>query len=191
MPNNKPNSAYGGQYAGAYRSQQDFQDNSHRDFRSEEQKEYHRRYHQATDERQRMYEELLRQQRMYEERMRNEWFNTQTRSEDFMRIQEEILNERARILKLKFMVFGSMFLFLFLFSRVVMGIYSTPEYVVYDKTTGRRMVVTERQLEELQQEQIRRQFELRRQRAASTNLEDEIRRIIIEQGKGPSSSPPT
>jgi hypothetical protein len=130
-----------------------------------------------------MYEELLRQQRMYEERMRQEWFTAQSNPEEFFRIQEEILNQRSKMLKMKFLVFGSIIFFMWMFSNLIFGIYATPEYVVYDKTTGQRMVVTERQLEQLQQEQIRRRNEIRRQKASQTNLEDEIRRIIIEQEK--------
>lgn len=182
----KSSSAYGGQYTG-FRRGENFDPQGSRDFRADEQREYHQRFHQANKERHRIYEELLRQQRMYEEKMRHEWFNAQRGSEEFMRMQEEILNERARLLKLKFLVFGGMFFFLWMFSNMIFGLYATPEYVVYDKTTGRRMVVTEKQLEQLQQEQIRRQMEMRRQRTSSQNLEDEIRRLIIEQENEPSS----
>lgn len=127
---------------------------------------------------------------MYEERMRHEWFNAQRGSEEFMRIQEEILNERSRLIRLKFIVFGSIFVGLWMFSNLIVGIYSTPEYVIYDKTTGRRMVVNEKQLEQLQQEQIRRHAETRKQRAVSHNLEDEIRRLVIEQNKESTPSRP-
>lgn len=120
---------------------------------------------------------------MYEERMRSNWFGSQQNAEEFMRMQEEALDEKMRITKMKFFVFGGIFLGLYLFSEMVFSIYRTPQYVVLDKTTGKRMVVSERQLESMQKEQVRKFNHDRREHGATQNLQSEIQRIISEQDR--------
>lgn len=122
--------------------------------------------------------------------MRSEWFHAQRSAEDFMRMQEKDLDEKVRLTKLKLITFTTIFVLMYLFSELVFSIYRAPEYVVYDKVTGKRMVVSERQLETLQEEQVRKFNQQRRQNNDNQALQNELNRLIHEQGRGRGSGRP-
>jgi len=144
--------------------------------------EWQRRQQQQHDyARQKIYEEILRQQMEYEERMKREWQNQQSH---WFRMEEEILAERDRLMRKKFVAFFLMFTGFYLFFEAITNLWTAPslgggQYVYHDKVTGKRIVMSEQDLRNY--ENLAKQYQYGNNYNPEKALDDELKRIISQQ----------